>query len=154
MNNVQEGNNLYSIETERGLLSAILFEPKILGDISSRLKASSFFLPFHQNFFSAVLELSKENKPLDEIFISALLKKNGNYNEVALLDLISALPISNINEYIAEIIKYSQLRELNQLALGARKLIGICTLSLWDLKLSNLQRKKSKNIFALCPYGI
>jgi len=117
-------SNLYNLNIERAMLSAILFEPKLLGDISSRLKASSFFLPFHQHFFFAILELNKGNKPIDEIFIGNILKKNGNYDEVALLDLMAVNPISNVDEYVAELIKYSQLRELNHLALEARKLIG------------------------------
>jgi len=116
--------NLFNLDIERAILSAILFEPQIFDDISSKLQPHDFYLPFHQHIFLALVELSSTGKPIDEIFVSNILKKNNHYDEVALLDIMGAIPISNTNDYIPELIKYSQLRELNNLALEARKYIS------------------------------
>jgi len=50
--------NMYNLNIERAVLSAIIFDPQIFEDIASKLKPHDFYLPFHQHMFLAMEELS------------------------------------------------------------------------------------------------
>ncbi len=113
--------NLYNLNIERAVLSAIIFDPQIYEEIAAKLKAHDFYLPFHQHLFSAMEELSHEEKPIDEEFLRARLKAKGKFDEVAMLDLLSANPISNTAAYIGEIKAKSSKRALATLATEIKK---------------------------------
>lgn len=101
---------------ERAILSAIIFDPVIYEEISERLQTNDFYLPFHQYIFTAMRELVSEEKPIDDEFLSMKLAKYGRFDEIAMLELLSANPISNYNKYIDELKEYARLREFKQLA--------------------------------------
>ena len=74
MSNIQE-NNLYNLNIERAMLSAILFEAELFEEVSFKLKSTDFYLPFHVKVFEAMQELVVSNKPIDEIFLKSILIK-------------------------------------------------------------------------------
>ncbi|MEY3002206.1 MAG: hypothetical protein RLZZ428_581 [Pseudomonadota bacterium] len=41
--------NMYNINIERAVLSAIIFDPEIYEEIAAKLKPHDFYLPFHQH---------------------------------------------------------------------------------------------------------
>ena len=110
--------NMYNLNIERALLSSLLFEPwsddatYMLHNINSQ----DFYLPFHQRFFSICQELDKAEKPIEDEFIRGALEKNGTFDEVAHLDILSASPISNIKAYVTELREKSQKRSLAGIA--------------------------------------
>jgi replicative DNA helicase len=108
--------NLYNINIERAILSSIIFDPDVFEDISSKLKAEDFYLPFHQYLFNASNELFVEEKPIDDEFLRSKLIKIGKFDENAMLDVLSANPIVNTNAYINEIKAKSTKRLLAHLA--------------------------------------
>jgi len=108
--------NLYNINIERAILSSIIFDPDVFEDISSKLKAEDFYLPFHQYFFNASNELFVEEKPIDDEFLRSKLIKIGKFDENAMLDILSANPIVNTNAYTNEIKAKSTKRLLANLA--------------------------------------
>lgn len=111
-------SSMYNLNIERALLSAILFEPykeEIVG-LFVRLKTSDFYLPFHQHFFTACRELEIEGKPIDDEFIKSKLSKSNEYDEVGMLDVMSATPISNTTAYANDLISLSQKRSLAMIA--------------------------------------
>jgi len=57
--------NMYNLNIERAVLSAIIFDPEIYEEIAAKLSHQDFYLPFHQHVFSAMEELSREEKPID-----------------------------------------------------------------------------------------
>jgi replicative DNA helicase len=114
---------LYNLNIERAVLSAIIFEPPIFKEIASKLKEKDFYLPFHQHLFTTIEVLIKEDKPVDEEFIKTKMMKTGNYNEVYMLDVISANPISNVDAYCDDLVKRSQKRSLKKLGLEISKMI-------------------------------
>ena len=61
--------NMYNLNIERAVLSAIIFDPQIFEELAAKLKAHDFYLPFHQHLFSAMEELAREDKPIDEEFL-------------------------------------------------------------------------------------
>jgi len=113
--------NMYNLNIERAVLSAILFDPQIFEEIASKLNPHDFYLPFHQHLFVAMEDLSREDKPLDEEFLKTKLTSSGNYDEVALVDILASNPISNTDAYIDEIKSRSSKRALASLATTIKK---------------------------------
>lgn len=113
--------NMYNLNIERAVLSAIIFDPEIYEEIAAKLKPHDFYLPFHQHLFAAMEELSHEEKPIDEEFLRAKLHAKGKFDEVAMLDLLSANPISNTAAYLAEIKAKASKRALATLATEIKK---------------------------------
>ena len=113
--------HLYNINIERAVLSAIIFDPETYEEIASKLYPWDFYLPFHQHLFLAMEELSKEEKPLDEEFLKGKLQRMGKFDEVAMLEVLSANPISNTSAYLVEIKAKSSKRALATLATEIKK---------------------------------
>jgi len=115
--------NMYNLNIERAVLSAIIFDPEIYEEIAAKLSSHDFYLPFHQHVFASMEELSKEEKPLDEEFLRSKLVSMGKFDEVAMLDLLSANPISNTAAYLTEIKAKSSKRALATLATEIKKVV-------------------------------
>ena len=113
--------NMYNLNIERAVLSAIIFDPEIYEEIAAKLSHQDFYLPFHQHVFSAMEELSREEKPIDEEFLRSKLVSMGKFDEVAMLDLLSANPISNTAAYLTEIKAKSSKRALATLAYADKR---------------------------------
>jgi len=115
--------NMYNLNIERAVLSAIIFDPETYEDIASKLMSHDFYLPFHQHIFTAMEELNREEKPIDEEFLRSKLMSMGKFDEVAMLDLLSANPISNTAAYLSEIKAKSSKRALATLATEIKKVV-------------------------------
>lgn len=113
--------NMYNLNIERAVLSSIIFDPQIFEEIASKLESHDFYLPFHQHVFVAMEDLSREDKPIDEEFLKTKLNAMNNYDEVALLDIMTANAISNTDAYIGEIKARSTKRALATLATTIKK---------------------------------
>ncbi|MBD3793061.1 MAG: replicative DNA helicase [Campylobacterales bacterium] len=113
--------NMYNLNIERAVLSAIIFDPKIFEEIAAKLKAHDFYLPFHQYVFAAMEELLREEKPIDEEFLKSKLNSSGNFDEVAMLDILASNPISNTDAYLGEIKARAAKRALATLATTIKK---------------------------------
>ena len=114
---------MYNLNIERAVLSAIIFDPETYEEIASKLQAQDFYLPFHQHLFASMEELNREEKPIDEEFLRAKLVNMGKFDEVAMLDLLSANPISNTAAYLSEIKAKSSKRALATLATEIKKVV-------------------------------
>jgi len=113
--------NMYNLNIERAVLSAIIFDPETYEEIAAKLKPHDFYLPFHQHVFAAMEELNIEEKPLDDEFLRSKLNAMGKFDEVAMLDLLSANPITNTAAYLQEIKAKSSKRALATLATEIKK---------------------------------
>jgi len=113
--------NMYNLNIERAVLSAIIFDPEILEDIAAKLKPHDFYLPFHQYLFEAMEELFVEEKPVDEEFLRKKLHSKGKFDEVAMIDILSANPITNTKAYLEEIKAKANKRSLVTLATEIKK---------------------------------
>jgi len=112
---------MYNLNIERAVLSAVIFDPATYEEIAAKLKPHDFYLPFHQHVFAAMEELSTEEKPLDDEFLRSKLNSMGKFDEVAMLDLLSANPITNTAAYLKEIKAKSSKRALATLATEIKK---------------------------------
>ncbi len=113
---------LYNLNVERAVLSAIIFDPEIYEEIAAVLKPEDFYLPFHQHLFSAMESLFEQELPIDEEFLRKELSKNDKFDEVAMVEVLSANPISNTKAYVKEIKDYANKRSLITLATQIKKL--------------------------------
>ena len=106
--------NLYNMQFETTILSSIIFEPiKIEECLSLSLKAGDFYLPFYRELFEVVTELYEKNIVDDEI----IKQKLGNrFDEKAMLQVLSANPVSNLAYYIDEVKKSSKLRYAQEIS--------------------------------------
>ena len=114
---------MYNLNIERAVLSAIVFDPETYEEIAAKLMSHDFYLPFHQHVFASMEELSREEKPIDEEFLRSKLVNMGKFDEVAMLDLLSANPISNTAAYLTEIKAKSSKRALATLATEIKKVV-------------------------------
>jgi replicative DNA helicase len=104
--------NLYNLVFERSILSSIVFEPSQFDELSVALKKDDFYLPAHQDIFSAMLTLLQKDQPIDEEFIKKELVKIKKFDEQVMLEILSANPISNTKAYVDEIKDKSLKRHL------------------------------------------
>jgi len=105
-------NNLYNLDIERGVLSAILFDGENYEAVAALLKPKDFYAPFHQDVFEAMDDLYKKDYPIDDVFIKEELEKKGKFDEVLMSDIISTSPIEMIESYSKEIKDKAVKREL------------------------------------------
>lgn len=115
--------NLYNLDIERGILSAIIFDGKVYEDVAAILKPKDFYLPFHQNLFEAMEELYHKDMPIDEVFLRDLLLKKKKFDEEAFLEILGTAPIEAVEIYAKEIKDLSVKRELIHLATEIKKTV-------------------------------
>ncbi len=113
---------LYNLNIEKAVLSAIIFDPEIYEEVASHLKPHDFYLPFHQHLFAAMETLFEQEQPIDEEFLKRELQKKESFDEIAMIEVLSANPITNTNAYSSEIKAYSNKRSLITLATEIKKL--------------------------------
>ncbi|OHE16108.1 MAG: hypothetical protein A2525_03525 [Sulfurimonas sp. RIFOXYD12_FULL_36_11] len=90
----------YNINIEKSILSSIIFEPSYFDEIITILKKDDFYLPAHEDIYSAISSLVAKDKPIDEEFIKKELQRAKKLDESILLDVLMANPIgSSINLY-------------------------------------------------------
>jgi replicative DNA helicase len=113
---------LYNLNIERAVLSAIIFDSQIYEDVAAQLNSEDFYLPFHQHLFDAMESLFEKELPIDEEFLKTELERAKKFDEVAMIEVLSANPITNTKAYIQEIKAYSNKRSLVTLATEIKKL--------------------------------
>lgn len=67
-----------SLESERGLLGALLLKPEALHDVSDTVRADSFYAEKHRIIFEGMRELSDRGEPVDLLSLSEHLNGKGH----------------------------------------------------------------------------
>jgi len=107
-------NTTFNQDYERTILSGIIFDPNTMGDVQEGgLSSSDFHHPFHQKLFKA-LEYLYEHSAIEENIIKQHMGKA--FDEVVMLDVLAAMPVSNTKIYIDKVKEYAQLRDFKRLA--------------------------------------
>lgn len=117
MNNLL--NNLpANIEAEKSVISSIISEPECLNDIKSVLQPEHFSEVKHTVIYQTILELHKQDKPVDQISLFEKLKADDGLNKAGGLNYLGELseaylPTANIN-YQSKLIfeKYLQRKSI------------------------------------------
>ena len=61
--------------------------------MEAKLKVDDYYLPAHQEIYTAMIELHRESHPIDEEFIKKRLNAKKRFDEAVLLDILSSNPI-------------------------------------------------------------
>lgn len=105
----------YLINIEKAVLSSIFFNYEELHNISQILKTDDFYNKGHQIIYNAILHLHDNDLPIDEDFVKKEIQKY-KIDDVFLIDILSANPITNTEAYCLEIKENSRLRKLNDIS--------------------------------------
>jgi hypothetical protein len=105
-------NENYNILAERSVLNSLLFAPEKFSEYKKELEVNIFYLPTHRDIYEAMLELNKQDKPLDEELIKRVLLKKGKFNEEVMLLVLSVAPHNYIMNYITELQELHRHREV------------------------------------------
>lgn len=82
-----------AIEIEKAVLGAIMIEPTSELTVIDRLKPEYFYKEAHQKIYKAILDLSNNHEPIDQLTVIEQLKKNGDLELVggaAYINLLAA----------------------------------------------------------------
>lgn len=108
----------YNIEAEQSVLgSMLLSKDAILTATEIIQDPKEFYNPQHQQIFLAIVELFKENKPVDLITLSSQLKDSNTLERVGgssyLTELVSLVPsYTNVKHYCNIVQEKALLRDL------------------------------------------
>lgn len=119
--NVREDVEIYNLAFERSVLSSFIFDPFNFESNSKELSAEHFYLSAHQDIYNAMINLSTSDKPIDEEFLRSELNRVGRFDERAMVEILTANPISNIAPYLQELSKYKDRRTLLGLSTQFKK---------------------------------
>jgi replicative DNA helicase len=109
----------FVIETEKLVLSSILFNQTLLEQISITLKPNDFYFQTHKDIYETMLELYSEDMPIDEEFI--LKKSKKTINKDVLIEIISATPVRDVYKYVKSIKDDSLRRQIQNLSLELQR---------------------------------
>jgi len=103
-----------NLDYERAILSEIIFDPETLAFVQAQgVGAGDFYYPFHSRLFET-LEYLYEHGAIEENIIKQHM--GNSFDEVAMLDILAALPITQVEVYTQKIKEFSQLRDFKSLA--------------------------------------
>ncbi len=107
----------HSIENEQALLGALILDSERIGDVSAVITTEDFYIDKHAQIYSALLQLSRENRGVDVVTLLTILVKNGVYTEESgsayIRQLAENVPsLSNVMDYAAIVHEKAVLRSL------------------------------------------
>lgn len=112
-------NHHHTIQIEIHVLSSILFDSTLMSKIAITLKEDDFYLPVHRDIYAAMLDLYNDGMPIDEDFIIRKSKKH--INENALIQILSATPVTDVQSYVKSIKEDSIRRKIQNLSLELKR---------------------------------
>lgn len=118
---MQDEMDIYNIMFERSILSSIIFNPSDFEALSKELSAEHFYLTAHQDIYKAMLNLTAQDKPIDEEFLKSELTHLGRFDERSMVEILTANPIANLHPYIQELGKFKDRRTLLGLSTQFKK---------------------------------
>ncbi len=119
----------YNLEAEKSVIgSMLLSKDAILSATEIIIDPTEFYDPQHKDIYSAIVDLFKENKPVDLITLSSKLKNSNTLERVGglnyLTELVNIVPSStNVKHYCNIVQEKALLRELIQ---ASTELISDC----------------------------
>lgn len=128
MNNtiINDNNSIdikHMISIERTVLSSFLSDYNLFEKYHKELNKNSFCFEAHKHIYESMLELLKQNMPIEEEFIRKKLDKSIVVNDEIFIDIMSSNPILNPLQYIKQIQSNHQQRELLNFSSSVKKLL-------------------------------
>ena len=102
-----------SLESERGLLGALLQKPDAIHDVADIVKGDSFYAEKHKLIFEAMRELVDRGEPIDLLSLSEKLQATGALERIGgrayLAELIAAAPSPGNYAHYADLVSRKHL---------------------------------------------
>ena len=111
----------YQVNIERGVLSAILFDITVMDELEDTITPAMFYMPAHGEIFRVMVQLFKDDMPIDESFIIKNLDPK-IAGENVLIEVLSANPIANVQAYVNEIIENFKRRSILEISTRIKSL--------------------------------
>ncbi len=102
-----------SLESERGLLGALLLKPDAIHDVGDTVRGDSFYAEKHKLVYEAMRELTDRGNPVDLLSLSEKLQANGNLERIGgrayLAELANAAPSPGNYAHYADLVARKHL---------------------------------------------
>ncbi|ANE35900.1 replicative DNA helicase [Campylobacter iguaniorum] len=106
--------NLYDLDMERGILSAILFSQDNLSEIYDIVAPVDFYLKGHADIYAAMVECVNHDEPVDMAFVKKRL--GSKFDDAIFSSVASTNSILDIKKYAEELKEKSIKRSLVKVA--------------------------------------
>ncbi len=97
-----------SLESERGLLGALLLKPEAIHDVGDTVRGDSFYAEKHKIIFEGMRDLSDRGEPIDLLSLSERLHNNGTLERIGgrayLVELTNAAPSPGNYAHYADLV--------------------------------------------------
>ena len=106
---------LYNEDAEQGVLGAVLLDSAKVLDfcIEKQIDIESFYVRNHQTIYKAMLDMSKDGRPVDVLTLSDRLSTQGKLDEIGgivfLNQLIDSIPTAAHAEYYIDIVRQNYM---------------------------------------------
>ena len=127
----------YNIKIEQQILATILFNYDKFEEYKKELKSNTFAYEAHQNIYSSMDTLYKNDMPIDEEYIKQDLEKQNKFNQTILIQVLTSTELSNVYQYIKELQKAHIERDALTLTTQLRE--GKITIDQLQTKLSKVK---------------
>lgn len=97
----------HSIEAEQAVLGGIMLNSETLDNVAERVQASDFYNASHRIIFEQILQLARDNQPIDLITIDQALKNKGMSENVGGFAYLAEL--SKNTPSVANILAYADI---------------------------------------------
>ena len=102
-----------SLESERGLLGALLLKPDALHDVSDTVRPDSFYAEKHRLIFETMRELSDRGEPIDLLSLSERLQGKGVLERAGgrayIAELVNSAPAPGNYHHYADLVSRKHL---------------------------------------------
>ena len=109
----------HSLDAERAVLGAVLIDARAIDEVAEVVQPQHFYKAAHVAIYEAVLELWKQDQPVDVVLVNEELSRKGVLEQVGgtatLVELTETVPTSANATYYAEVVRdYACRRQLIQ----------------------------------------
>lgn len=102
-----------SLESERGLLGALLLKPDVIHDVGDTVRGDSFYAEKHKIIYEAMRELSDKGEPIDLLSLSERLQGLGHLERIGgrayLAELVNSAPSPGNYAHYADLVSRKHL---------------------------------------------
>ncbi len=102
-----------SLESERGLLGALLLKPDVIHDVGDSVKGDTFYAEKHKIIYEAMRELSDKSEPIDLLSLSERLQSLGHLERIGgrayLAELANSAPAPGNYSHYADLVSRKHL---------------------------------------------
>lgn len=138
-----------NLEAERGVIGAILLDPRLCDDVADRVRPDDFYFDANKRIYRRLLEMHADSFGIDLTLLVESLRSSGELVEVGgeayLAELMSSVQVTAHAMYYADIVQQNAIR---------RQLIETCENVLNDayspeIKPKELVSRAEEKIFAI-----